>query len=286
MSSIPDVNKVLEKELLNHGIQVFDFTTPIHSLKYNHPLFLRPGNALGIVLHNTGGLALLPNLVETWKNKEPNPPPSHLAIDQTGAVGRYVRLQYSDRATEHTLQHLSIEFQAVENGDITEKQIISGAVIVAFAHLIYGIQLNIADSRKASGVAHHSLFVEKNNPKGHSNCPSQAIISRKLEIISYAEDFAAKMSFDDEPAGIWEVKVEKWIWIYTFDPNGNVTWRDKYNTKEAGKGTWKIAGDVISFAWQSGTKESWNLPLQPAAQTGVTTMDGTFYEVFAVRQRR
>ena len=91
MSNLPDVNELLRKELSDRGIQVLDFTGKIHALKFTSPLYLRPGNAIGIVMHNTSGMVTLPNLVGTWKDKEPHPPPSHLAIDQAGVVGRYVR---------------------------------------------------------------------------------------------------------------------------------------------------------------------------------------------------
>jgi hypothetical protein len=283
MSSIPDVNGLLVKTLVEQGITVSDFTAQIHALRFKYPLYLRPSAALGIVMHNTSGMVTLPNLVGTWKNKEPNPPPSHLAIDQAGRVGRYVRLQYADRATENTNRHISIEFQAVENGDITGDQIRTAAIITAFAHVVYGVDLVIAESRTAKGLAHHSLFVDKGNPDGHTNCPGLAIIGRKGEILKQAKELAATMAFDEEPAGRWQVKVDQWTWIYTFDANGNVSWLDPFNQK-TGKGTWKVNPGEISFSWtNSTTKESWTLPLRPTAQPGKCTMDGKTYDLSAAR---
>jgi hypothetical protein len=283
MASIPDVNALLKKTLSDNGVGVEDYTSQIHALKYKFPLYLRPGNPIGIVMHNTSGLVALPNLVGTWKSKEPKPPPSHLAIDQSGRVGRYVRLQYADRATENTNRHLSIEFQAVANGDITEQQIRSGALIAAFAHVVYGMDLVVSQSRTAKGLAHHSLFVDKSNPDGHFNCPGAAILARKDAILEKAREFAGKLAFEEEPAGRWQVQVDQWTWIYTFDANGNVTWLDPYN-KQTGRGSWRINAGKLSFAWtNSQTKESWDLPLKPTAQTGVCTMDGKTYDVTAVR---
>lgn len=283
MASIPDVNALLKKTLGDNGVGVEDYSPQIHALKFKYPLYLRPGNPIGIVMHNTAGLVALPNLVGTWKSKEPSPPPSHLAIDQSGRVGRYVRLQYADRATENTNRHLSIEFQAVENGDITGQQIRSGALIAAFAHVVYGMDLVVSQSRTGRGLAHHSLFVDKSNPDGHANCPGAAILARKDAILEKAREFAATLAFEDEPAGRWQVQVDKWTWIYTFDPNGNVTWLDP-NSKESGRGTWRINAGKITFAWtNSQTKESWDLPLKPTAQTGECTMSGKTYDVNAVR---
>lgn len=88
---------------------------------------------------------------------------------------------------------------------------------------------------------------------------------------------------DKNPVGDWQVSVGQWSWIYTFDATGNVQWRDPYNN-QSGKGTWTINSGVISFKWtNSTTTESWNLPIQPSAQKGTTTMKGTKYPVNAIR---
>jgi hypothetical protein len=85
------------------------------------------------------------------------------------------------------------------------------------------------------------------------------------------------------PVGEWQVRVDRWLWIYNFDANGNVTWRDPFNN-ETGNGKWQIGSGVITFTWfNSTTTESWNLPIQPNNQKGKTTMKGTTYEVNAVR---
>jgi hypothetical protein len=88
---------------------------------------------------------------------------------------------------------------------------------------------------------------------------------------------------DVNPVGDWRVVVDRWMWIYTIDANGNVTWRDPYNN-QSGKGKWQIAPGAISFTWiNSTTTEKWHLPIQPAKQSGRTTMKGKTYDVNAVR---
>ncbi len=283
MAGIPDVNELLRTKLSEQSIKVSDFTGKIHTLNYKFPLYLRPSKPVGIVMHNTSGLVTLANLVGTWKNKEPSPPPSHLAIDRSGEVGFYVRLPYADRATENTNRHLSIEFQAVENGDITREQVKSAAVITSFAHVVYDVALAISDSRTASGLAHHSLFVERGNPNGHFNCPGQAIINQKPAILELAKKFKANMQFSEEPAGRWEVRVDKWVWHYTFSVDGSVVWLDPFN-KKTGKGRWTIKAGTIVFAWTNSTsKEKWNLPLSSTDQTGQCIMDGKTYDLRAKR---
>jgi hypothetical protein len=88
---------------------------------------------------------------------------------------------------------------------------------------------------------------------------------------------------DVSPVGEWRVRVDPWLWIYKFDANGNVTWRDPFNN-ESGKGKWQIHPGTISLTWHnSATTESWNLPIQPSNQKGKTKMSGKTYEIHAVR---
>lgn len=283
MAARPNVNALLKQCLTDRGVAVTDFTTRIHALNYKYPLYQRPGNPMGVVMHNTDGLILLENLVGTWKNKEPSPPPSHLAIDQSGAVGFYVRLEYADRATENTNRHLSIEFQAVRFGDLTGPQMDTAAIIAAFAQVVYGVDLAIANSRADRGWAHHALFVDPKNPDGHRACPGDAIIGRKSDILTKAAAIVPLLAFEDEPAGRWDVRVDRWNWIYTFDPRGNVSWRDPYNNM-TGTGTWENRGGRLVFTWHnSQTTESWDLPLKATDQLGRTRMKGVDYEVRARR---
>jgi hypothetical protein len=93
---------------------------------------------------------------------------------------------------------------------------------------------------------------------------------------------AKTYSPDVNPVGDWRVSVGQWVWTYTFEANGNVSWRDPLNN-ESGRGKWRVGPGAISFSWESGTPESWNLPIQPTNEKGKTTMEGKAYEVTAVR---
>jgi hypothetical protein len=84
------------------------------------------------------------------------------------------------------------------------------------------------------------------------------------------------------PVGEWRVVVGEWTWIYSFDGAGNVSWRDPYG--QGGKGTWQVGSDAIRFSWfNSTTTETWQVPITPSAQKGVTTIKGKTYAVEAVR---
>ncbi len=272
MTSHPNVNVLLTGVLKANGIVVLDFTAKTHAIPMRFPLYLRPGNPIGIVMHNTSGLIDLNNLVGTWANKT-SPPPSHLAIDQSGRVAYFVSLNHADRATENTNKHISIEFQAVENGDISQAQIKSSAIIYGFLHDVYGIEFAVANTRQARGLAHHSIFVNLKDPEAHANCPGAAILARKPEIIELAKKSATTIDFGDEPTGLWQVRVDRWLWIYQFGADGTVTWRDPYNGR-SGTGTWKTNSGKLSFSWKgSKTVETWDLPLSATAQTGACQME-------------
>jgi hypothetical protein len=268
-----NANALLSEMLGKENIAVVDRTSQTHAMKIPYPLYLRPGNPLGIVMHNTSGLVHLENLLAGWE-KQASPPPSHLAIDQSGRVGFYVKLDYADRATENTNRHISIEFQAINNGDISANQVASAGVVYAFLHDVYEMKFAIAEKRSDLGLSHHSLFVAPGGG-GHANCPGSTILKRKPEIIAAAQSYTNRLEFGDQPTGIWEVKVAVWTWIYQFFATGDVQWHDAYNLQSKGTGKYKIAGTLMTFKWnKSNAIESWQLPLSSNAQTGMCQMEG------------
>ena len=89
-------------------------------------------------------------------------------------------------------------------------------------------------------------------------------------------------SADSNPVGTWQVRVDRWLWTYTFNVDGSVTWRDPFNNQN-GAGKWEIEAGKIAFTWlNSKTTESWDVPLKPL-KTGRTIMEGRTYDVNAAR---
>lgn len=100
-----------------------------------------------------------------------------------------------------------------------------------------------------------------------------------IDLVTIAKTYKPEVN----PIGVWDVRVNDWHWVYTFDANGNVTWRDPYNGM-SGKGKWSIQPSAISFVWfGSTTTESWDLPIKPKSQTGKTRMKDKTYVLTAVR---
>ena len=150
----------------------------------------------------------------------------------------------------------------------------------------------MTNSLKGKGKSEDKII--KNSPQANNTRFSAPLAARLNQINRQWDNnqlsqidlagITKSYSADVNPVGSWTVRVGQWTWIYTIDATGNVTWRDPYNN-ETGKGTWKIASGVISFAWsQSTTTENWNLPINPTTQTGKCTMKGTPYGLNAVRQ--
>lgn len=149
----------------------------------------------------------------------------------------------------------------------------------------------MTNSLKGKGKSEDEII--KNSPQANTTGFSASLTSRLTQINEKFNNsrlsgidlatITKTYSPDVNPVGEWRVTVDRWLWIYTFDANGNVTWRDPYNNL-SGKGKWQISSKVIYFTWfNSTTTESWNLPIQPSQQKGKTTMKGKTYDVNAVR---
>ena len=97
--------------------------------------------------------------------------------------------------------------------------------------------------------------------------------------ISHGAFVMSKQSDDPtalgELFGKWQVRVDRWLWIYEFDMAHNVRWTDPFN-KMTGTGSWKkLNPKSMGIFWKnSKTAETWKLPIDPAAQTGEYLMGG------------
>jgi len=75
----------------------------------------------------------------------------------------------------------------------------------------------------------------------------------------------------------WTVRVNHWVWTYTFSHNGTVSWKDPYNGMH-GNGSWRIGNGKLTTTWHaSKTREEWDYPINPKGMAGQCFMeDGTF----------
>jgi hypothetical protein len=91
---------------------------------------------------------------------------------------------------------------------------------------------------------------------------------------SWSEFDAFYSAFAETPVGRWYVREGVWTWNYVFYSNGTCDWRDIVHPNVIrGAGTWKM-DDLLRIAWATGTREHWDLPLDPVAQTGTLVGQG------------
>lgn len=149
----------------------------------------------------------------------------------------------------------------------------------------------MTNSLKGKGKSEEDIIA--NSPRANTDNFSSAIAGRLNELNQlFTNDGLSTINIasisktyspDVNPVGEWRVSVGEWLWIYTFDANGNVNWRDPFNN-ESGKGKWLIQPGTISFTWfNSATSENWTLPIDPTNQKGKTKMHGKVYGIDAVR---
>lgn len=71
-------------------------------------------------------------------------------------------------------------------------------------------------------------------------------------------------------------------WLYVFSRNGNVRWKDEGNGM-TGTGTWQIRGDKLYTRWHnSGTVETWKVPIDTSNWTGDCVMKAIPYSLHAI----
>jgi hypothetical protein len=84
-------------------------------------------------------------------------------------------------------------------------------------------------------------------------------------------------------AGKWYVTCNGKKCTYWFEPDHSVKWWEGVLSFSPGKGTWKLAGDILQMDWESGSVERWDLPLFNDEESGVlTTKGGDNLDVTAV----
>jgi hypothetical protein len=81
----------------------------------------------------------------------------------------------------------------------------------------------------------------------------------------------------------WTVRVDRFTWIYTFSRRGTVSWRDPFNGAH-GNGSWRIEGEKLIVRWPSGSRDEWDVPINPSYATGTCYMEEGTYDLWAEAQ--
>jgi hypothetical protein len=216
---------------------------------------------------------------------------AHFAISKEGEIWQLIDTKNEAwGAGSADPDSIHVENCGYGGNTLTGAQIVSNAKLLNWARTTHGVPLALNFSMGPDdmgppglkplglGLGYHAQY------GGHPNCPGIKIICQLSQILKMAKEFAGKLAFADELSGTWQVKMNPWNWVYTFDENGTVVWVDPFN-KKTGKGSWWINSGKISIFWlNSSTEETWKLPLSPYTKTtGECTMDKKKYDLQATR---
>jgi hypothetical protein len=85
---------------------------------------------------------------------------------------------------------LSIENAGSVPDKLTASQVEFAAQILAKAHVVYGVPLQVTDDPNGRGLGHHSMGADPGSPDdwGHSACPGKNIIAQKPAIVARAKE--------------------------------------------------------------------------------------------------
>ena len=177
----------------------------------------------------------------------------------------------------------SVENEGMGGDSLTPSQLDNLSQLMAILHFHEGVPLKLANDPTQSGLGYHGMGGTAWG--GHTNCPGSKIVAERSLILRSAEQILLgnkhRLFFD--PTGGWEVHVQKWIWNYTFEANGKLSWIDPLNGL-TGAGKWMVNGTNLSLIWNDKTiKESWPLPLDFSNQSGTWTYKGKAHPVQAKR---
>lgn len=146
----------------------------------------------------------------SWQRNPSADVSSHFVVAKDGRIAQVV--DTAERAwtqRDGNSSWLSIENEGyVKDGGLTAAQVTANARILARAHQVHGVPLQLATSPTGRGLGHHSMGAESGYNWGHSECPGVKIKAQKPEILRQAialvgggetpnddeEDFMAELS--------------------------------------------------------------------------------------------
>jgi N-acetylmuramoyl-L-alanine amidase len=123
----------------------------------------------------------------SWQKNPDADNSSHFVVDVDGKIA-----QVNDTAIESGAQILgnpfsiAIENAGNENTPLTPYQIEANARILAKAHQVHGVPLQLTGRVGTRGLGHHSMGAESGVRWGHSQCPGEIIKAQKPAILARA----------------------------------------------------------------------------------------------------
>lgn len=123
----------------------------------------------------------------SWQKNPDSGNSSHFVVREDGHIA-----QVNDTANRSGAQidgnpySIAIENAGFSSSGLTAAQIDANARIMAKAHQVYGIPLQLTGKVGVRGLGHHSMGAESGANWGHSQCPGSIIKSQKQAILNKA----------------------------------------------------------------------------------------------------
>jgi hypothetical protein len=123
----------------------------------------------------------------SWQKNPDSDNSSHFIVDFDGKIA-----QVNDTANRSGAQKagnpysISIENAGNHGTALTDAQLTANAKILAKAHQVYGIPLQVTNNPDTRGLGHHSMGCETGVDWGHCDCPGNIIKAQKAQIVGRA----------------------------------------------------------------------------------------------------
>lgn len=139
----------------------------------------------GVVLHIAEGSY---DGTIAWQKNPAADVSSHFIVAKDGRIAQMVDTD----TTAWTQRDGNGEWLSIENEGrlptaLTDAQVEANARILAKAHQVYGVPLQVTDTPTKRGLGHHSMGAENGFDWGHPSCPGAAIKAQKAAIVARAQ---------------------------------------------------------------------------------------------------
>lgn len=172
----------------------------------------------GLVLHIADGSY---EGTIAWQRNPTADVSSHFIVSKTGAIAQMVDTDVTAWTQRAGNGHwLSVENEGRGGQRLTDQQIEANARLLARAHRVYRVPLQLATSPSGRGLGHHSMGAESGVNWGHASCPGEPIKAQKSQILARAKVLAGATT-QEETMAITDDDVTK-FWTRDTDSDGQV----------------------------------------------------------------
>ncbi|MFF3497371.1 N-acetylmuramoyl-L-alanine amidase [Streptomyces sp. NPDC002795] len=163
----------------------------------------------GVVVHIMAGTLAG---TDSWFRNSRAQASSHFGTGKTGALYQWV--DTADRAWAQAggnTSWLSVENEGQGGDSLTEAQLNVNAEVLAWAHKVYDVPLQVASSPSGKGLGYHAMG--GSSWGGHTSCPGPKIVAQLPEIVARAKRLVAGQDIEEDPlAGMTKKDIYDAVW--------------------------------------------------------------------------